>query len=323
MSDIIGRQIEFGVGVETSRGTALANPTKWMRNVTANVVERAEKAVDDTTAGVLEDSFGSRVVKKFIEGDISGIVHADALGYLLENIYGASAATLVTGSVYDNVFTLTQSISHSTLSLFAKDGSAQQRVFNGGVVKTLELTATVDDFVRYSASFIAREGASNSSSPSYSAEYDFIGKDITVKFADTEGGLGAATAIPAKEISINWDTGATADHVLGAYAPNDIYNTKMTIEGEMTLNFANTTYKDLFLADTAKYAQIVIQGSADIGSGNNPTITILLNKVQVMEWGREGGSDDLVTQTVSFKAFYNRTDAQQSEVTLRNLTASY
>jgi hypothetical protein len=68
---------------------------------------------------------------------------------------------------------------------------------------------------------------------------------------------------------------------------------------------------------------ITIKGDEDLGAGNNPTITILLNKAQIMDWNRSGGSNDLVTETVSFKAFFNAEDTAQSSVKIRNLTASY
>lgn len=321
--EIIGRQVEVGLAGESTRGTAEAVAQKWHRNVVANVMEKAEKAIDDSTMGVLEDSLGSRVVKKFIEGDLQGIVHADALGFLLHNLYGSVTSNLVSGSVYDHEFTLDQGIKHQALSLFLKDGGVQQKVFNGGMLSSFELNAVVDNFIRFNAGFMARDAADNSDTPTYDAEYDFVGRDVSIKFAATEAGLSGATPISAKDLNISWDPGVISDHVLGAYTPNDIYNTKMMIEGQITLNYADNTFKDLFLADTAQYAEIKIEGAADIGGGNFPTITILLNKVQIMDWERSGGSDELVLQPITFRAFHNRTDAQQSKVTLRNLTTSY
>lgn len=323
MPDIIGRNIEAGVSLESSRGVAESTVSKWMRNVSCSIVERAEHAVDDTTRGRLEDSDGRRVVKQWIEGDIEGIVHADALGYLLKSLYGTVNSVVVSGSVKDHTFTLLQSIQHPTLSLFVKDGSVQQKVYKGGMIRNFELNAAVDNFVRFKAALQAISGASNGASPSYGTEYDFIGKDITLKFASSVAGLGAATAIKAKDLNLVWDTGLIVDHVFGAYAPNDILNSKMSIEGEFTVNYGDNTYKDLYLGDSDQVCQITIQGAADIGSSNNPTITITLYKIRVMDWNRSGGNDELVTQPVSFKAFYSASDSKASQVVLRNLTASY
>ena len=97
----------------------------------------------------------------------------------------------------------------------------------------------------------------------------------------------------------------------------------MMIDGSFTLNFADETFKDLYLGDAAKYMSLTIEGDADLGSGNKPTITVILNKVQLMDWGRSGGANELVVETVGFRAFYNATDSEQSTTTIKNLTASY
>lgn len=323
MAEILGKEIELGVAVEATRGSAESAAAKWVRNVDANVVERAVHANDDTSRGVFEDGEGRRVVQKHIEGDVSGIVHADAIGYFLGNVYGKVTSTLVAGSVYSHLFELKQSATHQSLSLFAKDGSVQQQVFNNCMINSYELNVALDDYVRNSISFMGSEAASNSDTPSYDTEYDFIARDVTVKLADTEAGLSGATASKAKEATVTFTTDVIRDHVVGSYTPDDNYNSRLGIEGSMTLNYVDNTFKDLFLGDDAKYMSITITGAADIGGGENPEIEIVLNKVQVTDWNRSGGKDELVTQEVSFKAYYNETDGEASKVTLNNLTSAY
>jgi len=321
--EIVGREIEFGVATEATRGSAETTADKWMRKVTANVVERATHALDDSTRGRLEDGEGRRKVQSYIEGDVEGILHADVIGWLLANIYGVVVTSTVTGSVKSHLFTLRQNIQHASLTLFAKDGSVQQSTFSNAMINTLEISAAIDEYVRFNASFLASVGASNSATPSYDTEYDFVARDITVKIADTEAGLAGATATKVKDLSVKWDQGLIRDHVVGAYTPDDIYNARLMIDGNFTLNFADETFKDLYLGNSAKYMSITIAGEADLGSGNNPTVTIVLNKVQFMDWNRSGGPNELVTEPISFRAFYNPTDSEQSTVTLKNLTSAY
>jgi len=321
--EIVGRQIELGLGVENFRGNTQDAAEKWLKNVTANVVEKSEKAIDDNSHGVLEDSDGSRVTKKWIEGDLEGIVQVDPIGFIIYNLYGTDTESTLETGVYQHIMTMAQSIQHASLSIFAKDGDVQQRVFNNCMVGVLGLTATIDDYVRFTTGFMGKEAAANTDSPSYTTERDFIGKDITVKVATTEAGLTSAVAKKVKELSINFDQGLIADHILGQYAPDDVYNSKMTIEGEITLNFADEVFKDLFLADTAQYMEIKIEGEELIGDTEKASITILLNKMQVQDWNRSGANDELVTEVVSFKGFYNETDDQQSKITIVNNTEEY
>lgn len=294
-----------------------------MRKVVANVVERATHALDDTTRGRLEDGEGRRKVQSHIEGDVEGILHADLLGWLLANIYGVVVTSTVAGSVKSHVFSLGQNIQHPSLTLFAKDGAVQQRTFSNAMINTLEITAAIDEYVRFTASFIASVAATNADTPSYDTEYDFVARDITVKIADSEAGLAGATATKVKDLAIRWDQGLIRDHVVGAYTPDDIYNARLMIDGNFTVNFADTSFRDLYLGNSAKYMSITIEGEADIGSGNKPTVTIVLNKVQFMDWNRSGGANELVSEPIAFRAFYNPTDGEQSTTTLKNLTASY
>lgn len=324
MSEIIGRNIELGVATEAARGTAETAADKWGRKVVANVVERALHATDETTRGRLEDAEGRRVVQRFIEGDLEGVIHADMLGYFLANIYGLVVTTEVTAAeAYSHVFNLRQDIQHQSLTLFAKDGSIQQSTFANAMISALEISATIDDYVRFSASFVAALSATNADTPSYDTEYDWIARDIVVKLAETEAGLAGAGAVKAKNISVTFDQGLIRDHVVGSYDADDVYNAKMMIEGSMTLNFTDEVFKDYYLGNDDLYMSITLTGEADLGTGDNPTLTILLHKVQFNDWNRDGGANDLITQEVSFKAFYNATDQKQSQVTLQNATTTY
>lgn len=323
MAEIIGREIEFGVATEAVRGSAETTADKWVRKVNANVVERATHAVDDTTRGRLEEGDGRRKVQTHIEGELEGILHVDVLGWFLANIYGVVVTSTVTGSVKSHAFSLGQNIQHPSLTLFAKDGSVQQSTFSNAMINTLEVSAAIDDYIRFTAGFVASAAASNSDTPSYGTDYDFVARDIVIKVADTEAGLSGASAVKVKDVSIVWDQGVIRDHVVGGYTPDDIYNGRLKITGSFTKNFDDETFKDLYLGNAAKYMSITITGEAELTTGQNPTITMILNKVLVMDWNRSGAANELVTETVAFEGFFNATDSEQSTVTLKNLTASY
>lgn len=318
MTTYIGRQTEVGIGKETTRGTALSSPSKWMRNVTADFMARNEIVTDDATQGSLSDSVGSRVTKKWFDGDLSGIVHVDSIGYFLTNIYGTPVRTTVSGAVGKSTFNLLENILHPTLSIFVKDG-VEQKVHNSGVVNTYELTATPDEYVRFTSNVIAQSEAVNTSVPSYGTDYDFIGKEITVKTASTEAGLAGATAIKIKDLTITWDTGAISDFNFGSFSP-DLYNAKLSIEGSFEKNYIDTTYKDLFNANTSVYMQILIEGDPVLAGSTRPSIKAIFNKVQIIEWNHSGGPDELVTETVGFKAYLNQADVKQSTVEIVNLS---
>lgn len=311
------------MAIETSRGTAEAAVQKWLKHVNVNVTPKNQKAVDDNVHGVLEESEGARVVRSWFEGPIGGVLHADAAGYFFLNLYGGVTSTLVSGSVYSHAFAMDQSIEHPTLSIFRKDGDVESQVYGGGVLSAFEVSASTEDYVRFTGTAMARNEAGHALSASYDTEYDFIGKDITVKVASTEAGLAGASALKAKTLNIRYDTGVIADYVFGSENPDNIFNGRMSIEIEFSKNYEDTTFEDLFKNGNYRYMQVTIEGDADLGGGNNPAITWVFNRVQVQEWERAGDPDALVEETITAKAFYSAADGEQSTVTVQNLTTAY
>ena len=322
MAKIIGREVEAGFGVEKVRGTAQLTAEKWIKNTTAYIFEKSEVVNENSVRGVLEDSLNRRVVKKKVEGTLEGIVQVDAIGYLIYNVFGAVSTVDNTGT-YTHTFSVAQTNTHASLSTFIKEGAIQQKVFNNSMIGALTINASIDDYLRFNADFIASEGADNTDTPSYDTEYDFIGKDIVFKIADTEGGLAGATATCIKALDITFDQGLIEDYCFGAYNPADINNGKFSIEGTITKNRIDNTFKDLFLSDDSKYMQITITGGTVISGVTYPSITILLNKAMVTDWSESGGADELVEETISFKGFYNATDTESGTVIITNLTSEY
>ncbi len=323
MSEFIGRQVSFALAVEASRGVAESAADRTVRKVTANLIPRAERVIDDSTFGRIEDAASVRTVRKWTEGDVEGPVHADVIAYFLYNIYGAVSSNTVSGATTHS-FSLAQTITHQTLTGFVKDGAVRQEKVAGMMITELELIVATDDLIRYRASFIGKESATDASSlPALATEYDFISRDVTVKVAANEAGLGAASALELKTLNLKWITNATPDFVFGSYSPNDIYNKQLAIEGTFTRNYTDTTFQDMYEDNTSKTMQVVIEGEATIGSGSaKPKITVLMDKVQIMEWSRSSEGDELAVEEVSFKAFYSTSTSQQSEAEVVNLTSS-
>jgi len=322
MTKIIGREVEAGFGVENVRGTAQSTAEKWIKNTTAYITETAEVVNENSVRGVLEDSLNRRVVKKKVEGTLEGIVQVDAIGYLFYNVFGDVSTVDNTGT-FTHTFSVAQTNTHPSLSTFIKEGGVQQKVFNNSMIGALTINASTDDYLRFSAGFIASEGEDNTDTPSYDTEYDFIGKDIIFKMADTKAGLSSATATCIKALDITFDQGLIEDYCFGSYTPADINNGKFSIEGTLTKNREDNTFKNLFLSDSAKYMQITITGDTIISGVTYPSITILLNKAMVTDWSESGGADELVEESITFKGFYNATDSESGTVKITNLTEEY
>jgi len=178
--------------------------------------------------------------------------------------------------------------------------------------------------VKFSGNLIGRGGVADTKSPTYStSEYDFIGKEVTIKMADSLAGLTGATPVLATNFKFKFDNGSKANHCLGSLPPTEVLATKMSIEGSISKNFVDNSYETMFKNGTAKYIQIAIVGDALLDATNHPQIILTLNKAQVTNWSPKGNAEDIITEDVDFKGYWNATDAKLFSLTLRNLTAGY
>lgn len=325
MAEFIGREIDFGIAVESERGTVESAATKWVRKTTCNIIPRTDRVTDDSSFGRLEDAERVRSVRKWNEGSLEGILHADVAGYFFLNLYGKVESETEDSGVYSHVFTLDQTILHPTLSLFVRDKDVRASKMALGVVSSLEITVATDNYVRYTAEFVGAQEQDDdeSNAVSLDTEYDFVSRDVSLRLADTVNDLDSAGLIKAKNVTVTWNPNIIRDHVVGSYSPDNIYNGAFAIEGTFTRNYTDQLFENMYKTDEFKALQIVIEGEAEIGTSLHPKITITLNKVQVTDWTRSGGQNELVTEEVSFKAFYNPEDEAQSEVELVNTTPAY
>lgn len=323
MSTFIGRQIDFGIAVESVRGTAETTATKWVRKTIADVIPRSERVIDDTTFGRLEDAERTRSVRKWNEGSLEGILHVDVAGYIFLNLYG-TVNTQAEGASYLHTFTLLQEIQHPSLTLFVKDSDVRNTKIAGATVSSFEMTATTDDYVRFTAEFIGKEEEVSAATPSLDTEFDFVSRDIEVVIADTENDLDTAEPLKLKNLTVTWSPNAIADYVVGSYSPDDIYNGSFGIEVSFTRNYTDQIFEILYKSDDAKYMRISLVGEAELtNGGENPTIILTLNKAQVQDWSRSSAGDELSTEEVTIKAFYNPTDQAQSTVEIINNVTNY
>ena len=323
MSKIIGRQIEVGVAVEATRGTKEASASHWIKKQNFDLIPQASHAIDEMTFGKIEDSEKRRVTQKWVEGDLSGNVQADAIGYLLYSLFGEVSSTLLGSSVYEHEFTIGQNIVHPSLSLFRKEGAIDQYVCNGVMVQSLEISSEQDQYVQYTASLIGRDYEADASAINYVEEYDFIGRDVTVKLASSEAGLAGATAQKLKSVSVTFEPNTEANFILGSRNPEDIHNKQFGITGEFELDYVNDDFLSAYNTDDANYMLVEIEGEANLGGGNAPKLSFLFNKVQIMDRSVADQANDLVQETVSFKAFYNESDGAMVTSNLVNLTEEY
>lgn len=325
MTRIIGRLRKVGIAKETVKGTGVV-PSYWLPVTASDMSPMVETMQKEGAIGRIEDSYDSDIVKKHNEPSIEGYVTDKGVGLLLLSALGSvsSAAKIAPNtSVYDHTFSVLNSNEHPALTLSFKDDNIAKWV-PYCMLSSLELNAVVGDYLKYAASFVGKFEANQALTPSFTEENIFVARHITVKIADSVATLGAASALNLQEIRLNINKNVEPIFSFGSNEPSFINNKQLELTGSFNAIESDTTWRDLFTANTEKVMQITITNSdVTIGTSANPGIVVTLNRVKFNPYSEDIGLADMIKETVEFKAQYDVADAQSIGVVLTNLVTSY
>jgi len=323
----IGRLFSLGIGKETTRGTAV-NPSYWIPFSSLDIQEKDEKVLDDATVGVIEDSIGQTIVKQWAEGNWEAPIGDRHFPLLLYAALGAISSALKSGetTVYDHIISVQQGAQHQSLTIGIDDPlSGQDYKHALGVIQTLEIAYELGKILNYKVTIKAKKGETATLTPSQTAENRFTHKHFTFKLASNQAGLDAASPMNIRSLTLKIEKNIEEDLALGNLSPIDLLNKQLSIEGTLEAIWQNETdFKKAALTATKKAMRLdLVNNDVTIGNSSNPRIKIDLHKVIFKEITRPIKLNDIVMQTLSFKAHYDLSDAKMISVLCNNTVNSY
>lgn len=324
MTKHIGRQIQVGMGKESSRGTGVA-AGYWFPALAVPHMPIAEYADRESIKGTIFAKSGAEVIKQYSAGGIQAEIGSQSFGLILLSMLGGLSSDTKGGEsiVYEHTYTLSESAQHQSLTISLDEPNGDTRFVNS-MIQNLTMDFTKDKILDFTAGFVGKNEASATNSPSYSTDNIFRPQDFTLYLDSAYGSIGS-TEQKVRSLSLTIQpVDVEHDDVLGDLEPQDFMNTAFEISGEMTLIYNAETYKDAHLAGTSKAARIVIENTdVTIGTGSSPKLQIDLAQIKFKEWKRTTDLGAIVMETVSFDAHYSLSDALAIEAVLTNLVSSY
>lgn len=322
MSKFIGRRVNVGIGKETSRGVGVAAQYAIPKtNITVD--DKADKARSGEALGNISGMGNQSIVTaRFAEGALEGEVNVNSFGLLMLALFGAETVSTVLAA-QKHTYTLSNTNQHQSLSIHVDDPIGDM-LFKLSMIDSLELTITKDDIVKFNTAFKCKKGTDDSYSASFATDYKFVGRDLVFKVAANTGALAAATAVSLKELKITISKNTDFDFILGTLEPEDILNKNITIQGSLTLNYEDRTWRDYMLNGDYKAVGIQLLNSRQTIGTNNPTFYLELPIVDFSEWESQRGNDEIAGQTLNFNALFDITNNKLiSDAYIVNNVAAY
>ena len=330
MSKFIGRKLNIGFGKEasTARGTAVAI-TFWTPKMDCSIDDKLVQVTNDASIGTIADAENIETTSKFSQGSLTGRLEQTSQGLILASVFGTEASTAVTGdaTVYDHTFTVAESAQHPSLTIGVSEPNAStssSRVYTLGMIDSYDIDIEIGKYPTYKLGFKANASTTGSLTPSYSAETAFLPQDGAVKFASALAGLDGASAISIKKATISIKQNTEEDIVVGSVTPADRLNKQYTVDGTVELLYNDRTYIDTdYIAGLGQAMRIqLVNSDVTLGSTSHPQITFDFAKVYLTDVARKITNNDIVSQTLKFKAVYSLTDSQIAKCVLRNMQST-
>lgn len=318
MTKFVGRRGTLGVALEASRGVAVA-PAFWIPFVTLSFADKIEGAREEQGMGNIADSDSWYVTMTKAEGELEAQLYDHAIPYILSSLLGAVPVT--TGSnPYTHTFTLSAVNQAKTLSLYWKDPD-RSYIFPMSVVDSFKMTVEPNGIVNYTIGFKAKRADDYASqTPSFTTMGSkFLHQHLVFKLASNTAGLAAASAISLKALELNINRNTIFDEVMGTAEPEDILSQAISVEGNLTLNLEDDTYRNYMLANTYRAMQIQLLQSS------SSTFTLQFPRVDFSEWQPDYTLNEIAKQQINFKANYDSANASAiiSTATVINTKTSY
>lgn len=326
MAKFIGRLVELGVGKEASRGAGVA-PAFWLPKVTFSFDDKITKARSMAGIGKLADSDEAFIVNRFGQGELEMNLGDQSVAYFLYSLLGSLSTTGPTDtSAYTHAFSVSESNQHQSLALVVKDPITTE-LYKLVMVNSIEIVASLDELVRVTINFLSKKGNAYSTvTASYTNENRFTKNHISFKVAAAVGDLAAASGISVKNLRLTITQNVKTDDALNTAEPEDILNQQLSVEGEVTLNYEDETWKDYFKTPTDRAVQIAFINTDElIGAATRPSLTIQMPKVDFYNWEPNYALDEIVSQVLSFKGSYDVANSLNiiSTCSLVNAKTSY
>ncbi len=321
MTKFAGRRGSLAIAIEDTRGTptSTAGDYFWVPFATMSFKDTVEEAREDQGMGNIADGDSKYVVMQMGEGEVECQLYDKALGVILAGVMGALPTT--TGSnPYTHTYALDNTNRHQSISLYWSDPDRKD-MYKLGMVDSFQMTIEPSGLVNYTIGFKSKTADEwGTITPVLtSLGSKFLHQHLSVKLASSVAGLAAATAISLKNLDVTVNKNTMFDGVMGTIEPEDILNQQLSVEGSLTLNLEDDTYRDYMLNGTYRAMEIKLTGSS------SSTLTLQFPRVDFSQWEPDFTLNEISKQTINFKANYDAANAAAiiSTCTLVNTQTTY
>ena len=314
MSKTAGRQVEIGIGIEATPGTAVAE-TAFLQHTAFSMQGISEKEMFNSARGIRNTVSNSMIKRKYSGGSIGVIPNVINAPYLFALALGSVSSATASGEtvIYEHTITVqNDNASMKTATLTVAEGAIQTAQYTNVVVNSLSLEVS-DGYATMTAELLGQFPGTDTQTESYTQETEFAYHNYVAKFGTSVSNANSGSATPLKGFSLTINNNVQLDEAFLS-GSNEITASGLVagtfeVTGSYTLHFEDTVELAKYKANT-KNAMVIIFTGGLIGAAEAEEINIALGKVILTGQPIEYDIDGLLVLTQTFTTEYDATDKE-------------
>lgn len=305
-----GRQVNIGLGIEATPGTAVAE-TIFLPWTGFSVQSVVEKELFNSARGIRNTASNSMIRRQYSQGSITVIPNVVNAPYFFGLALGSVASVGPVDSGHIHTITVQNAnASMKTATLTIEQGAVETAQYTNVVCDSLSFEVS-DGYASMTMEIIGQFGATDTITEAYTEETEFAYHQMTAKFGTGITAAAAASPTPLKSFSLNIANNVQLDEAFlsgaSTIAASGLIAGPMKVTGSYSLHFEDTTELAKYRANT-KDSMVVQFLGATIGVSEQEEIRIDLAKLVLTSPPVEYNIDGLLVLTQEFEVEFGATD---------------
>lgn len=313
-----GRQVEIGMGIEATPGTAVAE-TVFLPWTTFSVQAISEKAMFNSARGIRNMASNSMIRRRYAQGSLAAILNVINAPYFFGMALGSVSTATDTPVAGTDTHTITVQNANASMkaaTLTVAQGAIETTQYTNVVCNSLNLEVS-DSYATITMEVTGQFPGTDTQTESYTQETEFAYHQYTAKFGTSISNASGNSATPLKSFQLNINNNVQLDEAFlsgaNTITAGGLVAGPLQITGSYSLHFENTTELAKYKANTLNALIVVFEGAIITGS-TTEKITINLADLVLTSPPVEYNIDGLLVLTQEFEVQYDATDDEISVV---------
>ncbi len=302
-----GRQNFYWVWVETTRWSGLVTDlNSWFEQGDADFQDRYELGEDNGVNWSIMD--GSDVFKsaEWADWKIWGNLKMNSISAFLYNVLWSKTTTIPEAGVYQHAMTLLENNLHPSL-VIANENPIEKKLYSLAMVKSFEISASIWEVATVSIDLESKGWVVDAAiTKTFTVDENFLARFGIFKLANTYAWLDAAASMNLRSFKMTFTPNTERRWSLWNIGPAEILNKTYNVSWTVEFDYADNIVKDLATNATKQALQFaIIDTEKTIWLVSNPTLDFRFYRVAFTSYEVSAPVDDVVTQSLNFKALYD------------------